>query len=90
MLTQTGANAGSIADALAKAGSTDQLWEANWDDEDIEDDFAKKLRYVWFISVCCFLRYFQSPVMGSGSYDALGERSGVSGSIRWCSRWQAR
>ena len=25
--------------------TTDQLWEDNWDDDDVEDDFSKQLRY---------------------------------------------
>lgn len=35
--------ASTVADALASAGP-DQLWEDNWDDDDIEDDFQKQLR----------------------------------------------
>jgi 26 proteasome complex subunit DSS1 len=37
-----------VIDALAKAGKSpgDNLWEANWDDDDIEDDFTKQLRWV--------------------------------------------
>lgn len=37
-----------MIDALAKAGKSpgDNLWEANWDDDDIEDDFTKQLRWV--------------------------------------------
>lgn len=25
------------------------FWEDNWDDDDIEDDFSKQLRYFFFI-----------------------------------------
>lgn len=36
-----------MLDALAKAGKAgDRLWEENWDDDDIEDDFTKQLRCV--------------------------------------------
>ncbi|KAK1925721.1 DSS1/SEM1 family-domain-containing protein [Papiliotrema laurentii] len=36
---------GNVLDALAKAGKAgDRLWEENWDDDDIEDDFTKQLR----------------------------------------------
>lgn len=37
---------GTIADALAKSDPNggDQLWEDNWDDDDVEDDFTKQLR----------------------------------------------
>jgi hypothetical protein len=42
----TAGNGATIADALQKGASGDSLWEAGWDDEDIEDDFAKKLRCV--------------------------------------------
>lgn len=33
---------------MAKNGSgpKDQLWEDNWDDDDVEDDFVNTLRYV--------------------------------------------
>lgn len=39
--------AGTVGDALANgaaAPGADQLWEDNWDDDDIEDDFQKQLR----------------------------------------------
>ena len=26
-----------------------QVWEDNWDDDDVEDDFSKQLRYTFFI-----------------------------------------
>ncbi|WWC71022.1 uncharacterized protein I206_104975 [Kwoniella pini CBS 10737] len=37
---------GNVLDALKKAGDgpNDNLWEDNWDDDDIEDDFTKQLR----------------------------------------------
>jgi 26 proteasome complex subunit DSS1 len=36
---------GGLAEALAKAGTAqDGMWEENWDDDDIEDDFTKKIR----------------------------------------------
>lgn len=35
----------TVADGLAAgAPGADQLWEDNWDDDDIEDDFQKQLR----------------------------------------------
>ena len=33
------------APGAAKSGG-DKLWEDNWDDDDIEDDFSVQLRYV--------------------------------------------
>lgn len=44
----TAEQSGNVIDALAKAGKSpgDNLWEANWDDDDIEDDFTKQLRWV--------------------------------------------
>ncbi|GFZ50549.1 hypothetical protein JCM24511_08306 [Saitozyma sp. JCM 24511] len=36
---------GNVVDALKAAdGPGDHLWEDNWDDDDIEDDFTKQLR----------------------------------------------
>ncbi|KAK4688558.1 26 proteasome complex subunit DSS1, partial [Tremellales sp. Uapishka_1] len=36
---------GNVLEALGKTGdSKDHLWEDNWDDDDIEDDFLKQLR----------------------------------------------
>lgn len=37
---------GNILEALQKGdkGMGDQLWEDNWDDDDVEDDFTKQLR----------------------------------------------
>nr|KIR44771.1 26S proteasome complex subunit DSS1 [Cryptococcus bacillisporus CA1280] len=39
---------GNIQDALKKAaaGPSDNLWEDNWDDDDVDDDFTKQLRWV--------------------------------------------
>jgi 26 proteasome complex subunit DSS1 len=30
----------------ASGGQSSNLWEDNWDDDDVEDDFSKQLRYV--------------------------------------------
>ncbi|WRT68079.1 uncharacterized protein IL334_005054 [Kwoniella shivajii] len=37
---------GNVLDAMKKAGDgpNDNLWEDNWDDDDVEDDFTKQLR----------------------------------------------
>ncbi|WVR06609.1 hypothetical protein IAU60_003641 [Kwoniella sp. DSM 27419] len=37
---------GDVLDAMKKAGDgpNDNLWEDNWDDDDVEDDFTKQLR----------------------------------------------
>ncbi|CAD6563628.1 MAG: split hand foot malformation (ectrodactyly) type 1 [Tremellales sp. Tagirdzhanova-0007] len=35
---------GKFADALNNNAPGDHLWEDNWDDDDIEDDFTKQLR----------------------------------------------
>lgn len=44
------AQAGAASVALDMSGSAraggDHLWEDNWDDDDIEDDFSVALRYV--------------------------------------------
>lgn len=32
-----------------RAAGADHLWEDNWDDDDIEDDFSLALRYVWAV-----------------------------------------
>jgi hypothetical protein len=29
--------------------SADNMWEDNWDDDDVEDDFSKQLRSVHFL-----------------------------------------
>ncbi|KXN88497.1 hypothetical protein AN958_07163 [Leucoagaricus sp. SymC.cos] len=39
------AHLGGAAPGAAKSGG-DKLWEDNWDDDDIEDDFSAQLRYV--------------------------------------------
>lgn len=37
----------SVAEALKKgADQADHLWEDNWDDDDVDDDFTKQLRCV--------------------------------------------
>lgn len=44
------ATAGAASVALDMSGSArlggEHLWEDNWDDDDIEDDFSNALRYV--------------------------------------------
>ncbi|ORX37096.1 DSS1/SEM1 family-domain-containing protein [Kockovaella imperatae] len=38
---------GNILDAMTKKdpnGPGDQLWEMNWDDDDVDDEFTKQLR----------------------------------------------
>jgi hypothetical protein len=37
-----------VLDSLNKAsgGKAEPLWQDNWDDDDVEDDFTKQLRYV--------------------------------------------
>ena len=46
------ATAGAASIALDMSGSArsggDHLWEDNWDDDDIEDDFSNALRYVFY------------------------------------------
>ena len=39
------AHLGGTAPGAAKSGG-DKLWEDNWDDDDIEDDFSVQLRCV--------------------------------------------
>jgi len=43
------AHLGSAAPGAAKSGG-DKLWEDNWDDDDIEDEFSVQLRYVTLVS----------------------------------------
>ena len=40
------AHLGGVAPGAAKAEG-DKLWEDNWDDDDIEEDFSVQLRYTW-------------------------------------------
>jgi len=39
------AHLGGTAPGAAKSGG-DKLWEDNWDDDDIEDEFSVQLRFV--------------------------------------------
>ena len=36
--------------------SDKKIWEDNWDDDNVEDDFSVQLRYVLYI-VCCYRIY---------------------------------
>ena len=47
------AHLGGTQPGAAKSGG-DKLWEDNWDDDDIEDDFSVQLRYVLYscILIC--------------------------------------
>lgn len=58
------AHLGGAKPGAAKSGG-DKLWEDNWDDDDIEDDFSVQLRYRtlpltyhWFLKLTyrCFLQ----------------------------------
>ena len=40
------AHLGGAAPGAAKSGG-DKLWEDNWDDDDIEDEFSVQLRWGW-------------------------------------------
>lgn len=40
------AHLGGAAPGSAKSGG-DKLWEDNWDDDDIEDEFSVQLRFVY-------------------------------------------
>jgi len=42
------AHLGGAAPGAAKSGG-DKLWEDNWDDDDVEDEFSVQLRCVWVI-----------------------------------------
>lgn len=42
------AHLGGAAPGAAKSGG-DKLWEDNWDDDDIEDEFSVQLRCVFFV-----------------------------------------
>lgn len=44
--TTGGAGASATTTGKAGAGGLDSLWEDNWDDDDIEDDFSVQLRCV--------------------------------------------
>ena len=41
------AHLGGSAPGAAKSGG-DKLWEDNWDDDDIEDEFSVQLRYLFY------------------------------------------
>lgn len=42
-----GGSAGpGTAPGASNGGPGDHLWKDNWDDDDVEDDFSKALRYV--------------------------------------------
>lgn len=47
------AHLGGAAPGAAKSGG-DKLWEDNWDDDDVEDDFSVQLRCV---PICAFSHY---------------------------------
>ena len=49
------AHLGGAAPGAAKSGG-DKLWEDNWDDDDVEDDFSAQLRYVFIFSCLYLLR----------------------------------
>lgn len=36
----------SKAGGASSGAQSSNLWEDNWDDDDVEDDFSKQLRYV--------------------------------------------
>lgn len=46
------AHLGGAAPGAAKSGGN-KLWEDNWDDDDIEDDFSVQLR--WDLRIPCFI-----------------------------------
>jgi DSS1/SEM1 family len=49
--SQTGlAHLGGAAPGSAKSGG-DKLWEDNWDDDDIEDEFSVQLRFAYNLVV---------------------------------------
>ena len=55
------AHLGGAAPGAAKS-SGDKLWEDNWDDDDIEDDFSVQLRCV---SVCPTRPSLTNPIFGN-------------------------
>lgn len=75
--------ADSTANGQAGAGtngSNDNLWEDNWDDDDIEDDFSVQLRYVVLLctSLMC-LRVIQEHLLMSNlchCRKAISEQNG--------------
>lgn len=46
--SQTNLAQSGAAPGAAKSGG-DKLWEDNWDDDDIEDDFSVQLRYAFVV-----------------------------------------
>lgn len=48
------AHLGGVAPGSAKSGG-DKLWEDNWDDDDIEDEFSVQLRCVLGSDLQCIL-----------------------------------
>ncbi len=43
------AHLGGAAPGAAKSGG-DKLWEDNWDDDDIEDEFSVQLRWIFILA----------------------------------------
>ena len=54
------AHLGGSAPGAAKSGG-DKLWEDNWDDDDIEEEFSLQLRCVDRSLLGCCLRLFTVP-----------------------------
>ena len=48
------AHLGGTAPGAARSGG-DRLWEDNWDDDDVEDEFSVQLRYV-LSAISCSLK----------------------------------
>ncbi len=72
---------GNILDAMNKGAPGDHLWEDNWDDDDIEDDFTKQLRSVLPLSLQVFSsKRFHGPCwrLTEASRQAINERSGAA------------
>ena len=56
------AHLGGAAPGAAKSGG-DKLWEDNWDDDDIEEEFSVQLRWEWEFQFPQFPAEFVTPGM---------------------------
>ena len=50
----------------------ENVWEDNWDDDNVEDDFSQQLRYSrHFIHHCAFITFFETDEMGQVFVDIV-------------------
>ena len=78
-----------MLDSLNKAsgGKAEPLWQDNWDDDDVEDDFTKQLRYVLLLrsSLLVFNSVKHHAARGNGHH---GMTTWVDSSFRTVFDWK--